>query len=105
MFVSETGVQTLVAIRSKRFPVILINDHVDSRHSQPDGFQKPCHFLFNVAVSGVWPETPDPGVFPQRTEFDYIQVPDRSDQVVARPFCYHQPTYIHSIPSLSLFNP
>lgn len=36
-------------------------------------FDKDFHVLLNVAVGG-WGGTPDPGVFPQRMEVDYVRV-------------------------------
>ena len=38
-------------------------------------FDKPHYFIFNVAVGGNWPGSPDSTtVFPQRMIVDYIRV-------------------------------
>ncbi|WP_296705162.1 glycoside hydrolase family 16 protein [Algoriphagus sp.] len=40
-----------------------------------DEFHKPMFFIFNVAVGGIWPGSPDGStVFPQEMKVDYIRV-------------------------------
>ena len=45
-------------------------------------FRKEFFFIFNVAVGGDWPGSPDPStVFPQRMLVDYVRVFQKSDVV------------------------
>lgn len=48
---------------------------IDIRPSHMSEFHKPFHFLFNVAIGGNWPGSPDQStIFPSEMAIDYIRV-------------------------------
>lgn len=48
---------------------------IDIRPAELNEFQKPHFFVFNVAVGGNWPGSPDAStVFPQEMKVDYVRV-------------------------------
>jgi beta-glucanase (GH16 family) len=52
---------------------------IDTRPQALDEFRKPHFFLFNVAVGGNWPGSPDSSTsFPQQMVVDYIRVFQRN---------------------------
>lgn len=50
-------------------------DHAGIGADNP--FRKPFYLLLNVAVGGSWGKDPDPKVYPQRMEIDWVRVSER----------------------------
>ncbi len=50
-------------------------DHAGTGADNP--FRKPFYLLLNVAVGGSWGKDPDPQVYPQRMEIDWVRVSEK----------------------------
>lgn len=51
-------------------------DHAGTGEDNP--FRKPFYLLLNVAVGGSWGRDPDPAVYPQRMEIDWVRVSEKN---------------------------